>query len=375
MATSGKRRFGLAASLAAAVVLAATAGPSAGVGGKASWCKARSSATWRRLLARHVVAVSRTTALVPLAIAHDSRSFFADVYSPRFSGVARVDARTSVVRRIKAFPDPELDQAWGAFDGRWLVWNEYHGFDNFNDFTTWAWDAQSAKLIQLGAATRGSDGQFWESPWHGADVRHGIAAWVQGIGPDQLAEVHTFDLRSGRELVVRHGHPGGAFLLDRHLLVWTEASAPGVATTMHAASALTGATVRVPQAVRGLRNVTGLQTDGDRIAYPDASYKSLWWSPSLRRKPHKVVGTGGYDHVDNSVQVGARYVGFGIQPRVFVADTSAHRYVQISDHGGWTRLDDTALLVVYASRHKALHPLERIAFVRLRDLPPLPPCS
>jgi hypothetical protein len=312
---------------------------------------------------------------VPLALAYDGRSFFAEVYSATFSGVARIDARTSAVTRIKTFPDPELNQAWGAFDGRWLVWNEYHGFDNFNDFTTWAWDAQTRKLTRIGAATRAPDGRFWESPWRGADVRDGIAAWVQGVGPDQLGEVHAYDLRTGRDVVVRRGHPGGAFLLDHHLLVWAEASAPGVPTTMNAASALTGAPAPVPRGLRSLRNVTGLQTDGHRIAYPNASYKSLWWSPAPGRRPYEVVGTQRLHHVDNSVQVGGRYVGFGIFPQVFVADTRARRYVAVSGHGGSVFVNRTALLLVHGPKGKVLHPLLRMEFVRLRDLPPEPACS
>jgi hypothetical protein len=327
------------------------------------------------VLSRHVVAVSRTTPLVPLALAHDGRSFFAEVHSARFSGVARIDARTSSVSRIKRFPDREFDQAWGAFDGRWLVWNEYRGYDSFNDFTTWAWDTRTRKLIQLGAARRGPDGQFWESPWRGADVRDGIATWVQGVGPDQLGEVHAYDLRRGRDLVVRHGHPGGAFLLDHHVVVWPEASAPGVPTRMHAASALTGAPVALPRALRALRNVTGLQTDGRRIAYPTAPYKALWWSPSLGRDPYEVVGTRHVDHIDNSVHVGRRYVGFGIQPRAFVADTKVRRYIEVSAHGGVVYVNAGALLVAYGPRKKVLHPLLRMSYVPLHDLPRMPACS
>ena len=327
------------------------------------------------MLSRHIVAVSRTTPLVPLALPRDGRSFFAEVHSRRFSGVARVDARTSAVTRIKAFPDPRFDQAWGAFDGRWLVWNEYRGYDSFNNFTTWAWDTHTRKLTQLGAATRGPDGRFWDSPWRGADVRDGTATWVQGVGPDQLGEVHAYNLRTGRDLVVRHGHPGGAFLLDHHIVVWPEASAPGVPSRMHAASALTGGPAVVPRALRTLRNVTGLQTDGRRIAYPDAPYKSLWWSPSLGGKPYEVVGTRHLDHIDNSVQVGGRYVGFGIQPRVFVADTRARRYVEVSKSLGSVFVSSDALLLVYGTTEKVLHPILRMAFVPLRDLPPMGACS
>jgi hypothetical protein len=87
--------------------------------------------------------------MIPLAIALDGRSFFAEVHSAKFSGVARIDTGTNALTKIKAFPDPEYTQAWGAFDGRWLVWNEYHGYDNFNNFTTWAWDTQAKMLSRL----------------------------------------------------------------------------------------------------------------------------------------------------------------------------------------------------------------------------------
>lgn len=339
-----------------------------------SWCKARSSAAWRQVLSHHVVALSRTTPLVPLALARDGRSFFAEVYSSSFSGVARIHAGSGALERIKAFPDPRFDQAWGAFDGRWLVWNEYRGYSSFNDFTTWAWDTRSRKLTKLGAATRAPSGRYWDSPWRGADVRNGIATWVQGVGPDQRGEVHAYDLRDGRDLVVRRGHPGGAFLLDHQVVIWAEASAPGVPTRMHAASALTGASRVVPQALRDLRNVTGLQTDGHAIAYPSASYKSLWWSPAADETPYEVVATHDLSHIDNSVQVAGRYIGFGVYPRVLVADQKAGRYVQVATHGGSVFVNSAALLVVYGPTKKVLHPILRVAFVRLRELPPMPAC-
>jgi len=331
---------------------------------------------WQRVLRRHVVGATKTTPMVPIALARDGHSFFAEVYSASFAGVARIDTTTGLLAKIKPFPDPQFDQAWGTFDGRWLVWNEYHGYDNFNNFTTWAWDTRTRELTQLGAATPAPDGQFWESPWRGADVRDGIATWVQGVGSDQLGDVHVYNLRTGHDRVVRRGHPGGAFLLEHHIVIWPEASAPGVPTRMHAASALTGRRLPVPQALRSLRNVTGLYSDGHRIAYPNAPYRSLWWSQSLHEKPYEVVATHRDSiHIDNSVQVGGRYVGFGMQPRVFVADTRVGRYIEVSDHLGSVFVDSRALLVVYGTTKKVLHPILRMAYVRLRDLPPMPACA
>ena len=76
----------------------------------------------------------------------------------------------------------------------------------------------------------------------------------------------------------------------------------------------------------------------------------------MRRKPGKIVTARSHDHIDDSVQVGGRYIGFGIWPRLFVADTKTHRYVQIGRHGGWVQVDDTTLLVAFGSPTKVIHP-------------------
>jgi hypothetical protein len=363
--------------LAAALALAAAAlvPASAAIHGKRHWCKARSSVAWRRVLSRHVMPLSRTVSLLPWTLAHDGRSFFATVRSATFSGVERIDVPTGRITEIRALPDPSEEQADGAFDGRWLVWAEYRGFDTFDDVTVWAWDSRTRAVSQIGAAAQGPAGQPWPSPWRQPDVRGGIATWVQGSGPDELTEVHAYDLRAGKDKVVRSGHAQGSFLLRNHLVAWPESPAPGAPTRMYVASAVTGAALKTPPALRAATGVSGLSTDGRRIAYPDATYRSLWWSPSLKTKPRKIVGTAhDYDHVDNSVQIGGRYVGFAIAPRVYVGDTRTRRYMQIAAHGGWTRLDARSLLVLYATGSKKLEARAPIAFLRLSDLPPMPPC-
>ncbi len=108
------------------------AGPARG------WCKAPADAAWKRALAGGLVALSRRASVVSWALAGDGRTFFASVYSRRISGVVRVDAASSAVTVIKRFADPRTDQADGSFDGRWLVWDEYHSLFGSDDFTTWS---------------------------------------------------------------------------------------------------------------------------------------------------------------------------------------------------------------------------------------------
>jgi hypothetical protein len=365
----------VAAAVLACVPVGARALGSRPARASGGWCRAQSTSSWRRTLSRHVVGLSRTTRLTPFALAHDRRSFFAAIYSADFSGVAEIDARTSAVRRIKAFPDAAEDQADGAFDGRRLVWAEYHSLTDPGDFTVWAWDSRSGQVTQIGAATRSSNGEFWESPFRAPDALSGIATWVQGIGPGGTTAVHVYDLRAGQGATIHRGHAQGAFLLARHRVAWPESPRPGRVTRMQVASTLTGKRIEVPRALRTLRGVSGLATDGHRIAYPNAPYRSVWWSPSLRRKPREILAARSPGHVDDSVRIGGRYVGFGIWPRGFVADTTARRYVQVSGHGGWTLLDDTTLLVVFGSTRKEVHPRLRVAFVPLAKLPPLPACA
>jgi hypothetical protein len=186
----------------------------------------------------------------------------------------------------------------------------------------------------------------------------------------------VYDLRTGEDRVVRSGHAQGSFLLRKHLVGWPESPSPGAATRTYAASAVTGRLLPTPRALRAVRGVSGLATDGGAIAYPDALYRSLWWSPSLHARPGRIVATKhSYDHIDNSVQIGGRYLGFGIEPRVFVGDTRTLRYVQITAHGGWTRVDASSLLVLYATGSKELDARAPIAFVHLRELPPIAACS
>ena len=340
-----------------------------------SWCQARPSSAWLQVLSRHVVGLSRRRPLVPFALAHDGRSFFAAVYSPRFSGVAEIDSKTSRVTQIKAFADPAEDQADGAFDGRRLVWSEYHSLSDPDDFTVWTWDSRPGRVRQIGAATRAADGEFWPSPLRAPDARDGVATWGQGIGPEGLSAIHVYNLRTGRGAIVHRGHAQGSFIFGRRLVGWPESPGPGRLTRMRAASALTGKRRKVPPALRTLYGVSGLATDGRRIAYPSAQYRSLWWSPSLRRKPRRVVTARSHDRIDNSVQVGGRYVAFGISPRLFVADTKSRRYLQIGHSGGWMKIDDTTLLVAFGSPKKVIHPRLRISVVPLGKLPAMPACA
>jgi hypothetical protein len=339
------------------------------------WCEARPNAAWRSALARGVVGVSRKVSIVPLA-AGDDRSFFATIHTSSFAGVARINAQTNRVTRIKRFPDAARDQAFGSFDGRWLVWVETHSLYELNDFTVWAWDSRAERLMKIGAAGQGPQGSFWWSYSLHPAVRDGLATWEQGSGPNGIGDIHVFDLANGRDRIVRHGYAKGPVFVGDRLVVWPESARRHAPTQMHGADARTGRTARVPTAFRGLHGISAavFATDGTAIAYPTGDYASLWWSPSPALSPMRLGGVGSGDRFDNSVQIAGRYVFFSVAPRAYLADTVTRRYLQVSA-GGWGRLNEKAFVLLPPAKVKAGHPITDVLLLPLASLPPIPYCS
>jgi hypothetical protein len=370
------------------VILAVGVGSAAGVSSGSSgssgrsalrpangWCEARPNGAWRSALANGVVGLSRKASIVPLAADGDGRSFFATIHTPSFSGVARINAHTGRVTRIKRFPDPAKDQAWGSFDGRWLLWFEGHSFYNLGDFTVFAWDSRTARVVKIGAGWQESQGRFRWSSWRHPYVRNGVATWEQASGPNRRGDVHVFDLATGRDRIVRHGYAHGPILVGDRLVVWPESARLHGPTRMHAADARTGRPATVPLAVRGLRGIPAATfiTDGGAIVYAADSFRSLWWSPSPSVLPMRLVRVGYADNVDNSLQVAGRYVFFSISPYAYLADTVTRRYIEVSG-GGLGLVNDKALVLVPPSNRKAIHLITDVMFLPLASLPPIPRC-
>jgi hypothetical protein len=338
------------------------------------WCKAKPDSAWKKVLGGGLVALSRRASVVPLALANDKRSFFAEIYTKAYSGIVRIDATSSRYSKIKRFPDPVNDQVSGSFDGRWLVWAEYHSLYDTGDFTVWSWDSRTGRLRKIGAATRSPGGDFWPSSLQAPVALAGYATWEQGSGPNNLGDIHVVNLRTGRDRVVRRGHVGGSFLVNGPLVVWPESMKPGALTVMRTTSARTGRAVATPPALRNLRGGLAPVTDGKALGYITDDWGSLWWSPSLEATPRRVLRSRiGYP-IDNSVQVTGHFVFFGIQPVSYFANAASGRFIKINQ-GGWTRVDAKAFVLLKPSKKKALHGISDIVFLPLKSLPPIPPCG
>jgi hypothetical protein len=309
-----------------------------------------------------------------MALAKDGHSFFAEIYTKDYSGVAKIDAASSRYTKVKRFPDPANDQASGSFDGRWLVWAEYHSLYDTGDFTVWSWDSRTGRLRKIGAATRSPGGDFWTSSLQAPVAFDGYATWEQGVGPNNLGDIHVVDLARGRDRVVRRGHSEGPFLVAGPLVVWAESMKRGALTVMRAASAVTGRFVATPPALRKLRGGLAPATDGEALVYITGYWGSLWWSPSLGAKPRRVLRSPVGYTIDNSLQVAGDFVFFGIQPARYFANAASGRFIEI-DQVGFARLDTRSLLFLRPPAKKAIHGISDVVFLPLKSLPPIPPCK
>jgi hypothetical protein len=338
-----------------------------------TWCKAELDAAWKKVLSGGLVELSRRVSVVPLALANDEHSFFAEIYTKAYSGIVRIDAASSRVAEIKRFDDPVNDQASGSFDGRWLVWTEYHSLEDSDDFTVWSWDSRTGRLKQIGIAQRSRKRGFLPSAWQAAVVLDGYATWEQGSGPNNLGDIHVVDLRAGRDRVVRRGHVGGSFLVNGPLVVWPESIRPGALTIMRTAEAKTGRIVATPPALRSVRGGLVPVTDGRAIAYMTDEWRSLRWSPSLGVAPSRVFTAPKGDFIENWVHLAGRYVSFTVWNKAYLADAPSGRYIQINP-GGDTHLGVKSLVLGKPPKNKA-NRIADIVFLPLKSLPPIPPCK
>jgi hypothetical protein len=338
------------------------------------WCEAPLDSAWKSVLKGKVVALSEHALVAPMATANDGRSFFSFIHTKAFTGVVKIDAESSRYKTIQRVANPRTDgPAGGRFDGRWLVWTDYHSLSETGNFAVWSWDSRTGKLKQIGATKRPPSGDYWPSAWQTAVALDGYATWEQGSGPNGIGEIHVVDLKSGRERIVRRGHVGGSFLIKGHRVVWPESMKPGALTVMRTADARTGRAVATPPALRGVRGGLAPVTDGESVVYAADGWMSLWWSPSLQVAPRRVFTSSSGNHVENWVHLVGHYVSFTVWPKAFLADTSSGRYVQISS-GGETVLGTKSLALMRPAKTKSSYPHNKIVLLPLRSLPPIPPC-
>lgn len=340
------------------------------------WCQAKQDAAWKKVLGSGLVGLSRHASVRPLAVADDGRSFYATLFSKSYSGIVKIDARTSRYTTIRRTLHADAYGAIGSADGHWLVWADTTT-NYWTKWKIWSWDSRTGRLRQVAATPRAAhavDRSATSTP----SVRDGYAVWAQGTGSGKNG-VHAVDLASGENKVIYRGRASEPFLLSGHVVVWTEdVRAFGTKKpdyVLRAANAVSGKRVALPAGVRDLSGYPAVTvlSDGAGYLYTTGSWNGLWWSPSLNLFARRVFTAAHNNWIDNSLQFAGHYAFFSSSPSGFLVDAASGRYLRLSSSSSAV-LGNKAIVLVAPSRLKQIHPISNVIFLPLDSLPPIPAC-
>ncbi len=291
-----------------------------------SFCARRPPAALRAALSR-TVGRSLQAEVLPLGLSADGRAAYVSTWGAGFSGVAEIDLASGKLRPIQAYAHPGTDQADGSSGGRWLVWQETYSQQSLDDYTIYAFDADTGKVRRLGHSLAAPSGAVWPSPWHAPAVSGHYAAWAQGYGPGGLVEIRLADLATGQVTVIRQGRVQPPFF-DGSLVVWPESDSPGSQTTLHAFSLVTGRPARLPAVLQAVRGTDFVATDGTRTAYFSPDLSRLYYSAAQDQPARMVL----------RLSVGADFEDLAIEPGSLAWTTSAATYLASTRTGAYSRV-------------------------------------
>ncbi len=270
--------------------------------------------------------------MIPLGTSASGQDAYASVWTPRFAGVAAVDLATGGMRKIQPFANRVTDQADGSSDGGWLVWEETYSLQSLDNFTVYAWNPVTGRLLTLGHSLAGPGGVPWPSPWHPPAVSGHYAAWAQGYGPAGEVEVRLADLATGQVTVIRTGHTQPPFF-DRSLVVWPESDRPGAQTSLHAYSLVTGTAAELPRALRAVHGTEFVVTDGTTTAYFSPNLNALYYSPAQGHRARIVLRLPiGVDFAD--LAMGTGWLAWTTTAATYLASTVTGTYTQVTPEYG-----------------------------------------
>ena len=305
-------------------------------------------------LARTVPA-SLNGEVIPLGMSADGKTAFVSTWTSGFSGVAALNLATGSIQHVQRFRNPQEDQADGASGGQWLVWEETYSLSTLDNFTVYAWNSATGRLLALGRSLNGPSNSPWPSPWHPPAVSGDYAAWAQGYGPGGVVEIRLANLATGRVRVIRQGHTQPPFF-DGNLVVWPESDRPGAQTTLHAFSLKTMKPVALPTVLRPVHGTEFVVTDGTRTAYLNPGMTSLFYSPAQSVPAREVLSLPSGDYF-SALAMSPGTLAWTTTAATYVASTRAGGYVQVTQQYGDATGSDSAVMISDASSEKVVHPI------------------
>jgi hypothetical protein len=301
------------------------------------------------------VAESQDGEVIPLGMSADGETAYVSAWTPGFSGVAALNLGTGAIHQIQPFQNPTDDQADGSSGGQWLAWEETYSLSSLDNFTVYAWDSATGRLLMLGRSLAGPGGTAWPSPWHPPAVSGHYAAWAQGYGPAGEVEVRLADLATGQVRVIRQGHTQPPFF-DGNLVVWPESDRPGTQTTLHALNLTTMRPAPLPRVLRYVHGTEFVVTDGTRTAYLNPAMTSLYYSPTQDERAREVLRLPGGSYFAD-LAIGPDTLAWTTTAATYIASTKTGGYVQVTPDYGDATGSQAAVLISDAATQKVAHPI------------------
>ncbi len=310
--------------------------------------------------------------VIPLGLAASGRSAYMSAWTPQFAGVAAVSLATGTMRKIQAFGNRVTDQADGSSDGGWLAWEETYSLQSLDEFTVYAWDPATGRLLRIGHSLAGPGVVPWPSPWHPPAVSVQYAAWAQGYGPDGEVEIRLADLATGQVRVIRTGHTQPPFF-DGNLVVWPESDRPGAQTSLHGFSLVTGRLAGLPAVLRAVHGTEFVVTDGTRTAYLSPDLTALYYATAQDQQGKIVLRLpSGVEFA--ALAMGPGWLAWTTTAATYLASTATGRYSQVTPEYGIAAGSGPEVLISDAPSAKTGNPILPMHVIQPAALA-WPPCQ
>ena len=334
-----------------------------------SFCTVAQPSIWKQAFSRGEIATGAGESMIPFAISSTSGSLFASDYSPAWYGVVVYDGATGVRTRVAVLP-PDDQVLAGAFDGRWLVWTELHSQTTYFDWTLYAWDSKTNRVVRLADAAR-QNGELITGPVAWPVVKDGVASWSQAIS-SSVSELHLYLLSTSQDRVIATGTVSDPVFVGSWL-VWDHLDAIGKRSVLAFADARTGQSTTGPSALLNVLNPTMLVGNGQSLAWASSGLQELWVWRTAWKAPMRMIGSPNSEYAEYP-NIAGDIVTFDGVSGAWAADLRSSSITKLSPEAGSVVAGgvSVAYYVAAPSTVKSSHPGLRVFLTEVRLLPPLP---
>jgi hypothetical protein len=272
---------------------------------------------------------------------------------------------------IQSFPaQDKTSQTLGAsFDGRYLAYTVTHLLTGWDDWTLYVWDSVSGGAPkEISHSARDAKGDPVTGPINYPIAYHGRVYWPQGTA-DGTVDIRQYDVTTGRQSVVRAGHPAGPFRMGT-LLVWPESPAPDALTKLNAISLDNGQPVALPAVMAGVSGPGAIDATNDTLVWANTDRNALYVWKTSWPEPKRIlqIDSGSLDRP----HVAGQIVSWDNGKAQFALDLRSGAYTQLTPTAGLTEGWGNALGVGFAPQQNG--PGDATV-VDTTALPALPRCG